>query len=73
MWKDAFGTLCQRERGGSKLCFSSQQRAFIGPRSEGDPAQHLIQEVLLRAANKYGKKNVWIFMNRWKYHKEIVG
>lgn len=41
--------------------FSNQEaifevESFISAFPEGDPAQHLIQEVLLRAANKYGKK-----------------
>ncbi|KAL0888782.1 hypothetical protein Bca101_012765 [Brassica carinata] len=39
--------------------FSNQEaifevESFISTFPEGDPAQHLIQEVLLRAANKYG-------------------
>ncbi|XP_009122781.1 probable protein phosphatase 2C 66 [Brassica rapa] len=39
--------------------FSNQEaifevESFISAFPEGDPAQHLIQEVLLRAANKYG-------------------
>jgi len=40
--------------------FSNQEaifevESFISAFPEGDPAQHLIQEVLLRAANKFGK------------------
>uniref|UniRef100_M4CZE6 protein-serine/threonine phosphatase n=1 Tax=Brassica campestris TaxID=3711 RepID=M4CZE6_BRACM len=34
--------------------FLKQVESFISAFPEGDPAQHLIQEVLLRAANKYG-------------------
>ncbi|KAG2292252.1 hypothetical protein Bca52824_038921 [Brassica carinata] len=40
------------------------------PEDDGDPAQHLIQEVLLRVLPT---NMVWIFINYWKYHKEIVG
>ncbi|CAH2074467.1 unnamed protein product [Thlaspi arvense] len=34
--------------------FLKQVESFISTFPEGDPAQHLIQEVLLRAANKFG-------------------
>ncbi|CAF1712731.1 unnamed protein product [Brassica oleracea var. botrytis] len=55
--------------------FSNQEaifevESFISAFPEGDPAQHLIQEVLLRVLPT---NMIWIFMNCWKYHKEIVG
>ncbi|CAN6828274.1 unnamed protein product [Brassica oleracea] len=50
--------------------YFSNQESFISAFPEGDPAQHLIQEVLLRVLPT---NMVWIFINYWKYHKEIVG
>ncbi|KAI8523814.1 hypothetical protein RHMOL_Rhmol13G0101300 [Rhododendron molle] len=62
----------------------SEVELFIAWSPEGDPAQHLVEELLFRAAKKAGMallmddkhfcsliKGAWTFMNCLKYHKGI--
>lgn len=68
----------------------SEVELFIILQPDGDPAQHLVEEVLFRAAKRAGTNissqteylslaktkifhpiQEWIFMNCWKFHKEI--
>ena len=43
--------------------------SFIASFPEGDPAQHLIEEVLFRAAKKFGK--LYLLSPNMKFRKEI--